>query len=67
MVKPTYKEKYEGLLTEFSWLDSFPKVVSPVKNQGKDCAASYAFTVIAALESAQALENVDAPKGLSEQ
>jgi rhamnogalacturonyl hydrolase YesR len=32
MIKPTYKEKYEGLLTEFSWLDSEPKVVSPVKN-----------------------------------
>jgi len=66
MIKPTYQEKYEGLLTEFSWLDSYPKVVSPVKNQGKECAASYAFAVVAALESAQALENVAGPKSLSE-
>lgn len=67
MIKPIYKDKYDGLLTEFSWLDSYPKVVSPVKNQGKDCAASYAFAVVAALESAQALENVAPPKRLSEQ
>jgi hypothetical protein len=66
ILKPEYKEKYQGLLTEFSWLDSYPKVVGAVKNQGKDCASSYAFATIAALESAQALTNVAQAKSLSE-
>ena len=67
VIKPKYVEKYQGLLTEFSWLDSHPKVITPVKDQGSSCAASYAFTVIAALESARAIENKVQAKGLSEQ
>lgn len=67
VIKPAYVEKYQGLLTEFSWLDSDPKIVSAVKDQGSTCAASFAFAVTAALESAQALENKAQAKSLSEQ
>ena len=67
ITRPTMQTKLGGLFNEFSWLDSSPQIVTAVKNQGQSCAASYAFAVIAGLESAQALENGEKAKRLSEQ
>lgn len=55
-----------GLFYEWSWQNSQPPIVTPVKDQGKKCAASYAFAVIAGLEAAQALENKEKARRLSE-
>ena len=43
-------------MKEYSWYDAVPAVLTPVKNQGKKCASSYAFSIIAGLEATQALE-----------
>ena len=55
-----------GLFYEWSWQNSQPPIVTPVRDQGKKCAASYAFAVIAGLEAAQALENKEKARRLSE-
>ena len=65
ITKPVQKLKMGGIFNEFSWQDSSPPILTPVRSQGKKCAASYAFAVIAGLESAQALENKEKAKKLS--
>ena len=65
--RPDLKEKLGGLATEFSWADMKSKVLTIPRSQGKTCAASYAFTLIAALESVQAIENQESVMALSEQ
>jgi len=54
-------------LHESSWVNSQPSIISPVKDQGRNCSASYAFAVVAALEAAQAKENGLQAIQLSEQ
>lgn len=48
--QPEFKKN--GYYFESSWTDSELKMVTPVKDQGKTCGASYAFAIIAALEAA---------------
>lgn len=67
ITKPVYKEKLAGIFREFSWYDSSPSILTGVRDQGKTCASSYAFAVTAALEAAQALENQEGARRLSEQ
>lgn len=44
-----------GIYNESTWVDA--NIVTKVKDQGRYCAASYAFAVAAAVEAAQASEN----------
>jgi DNA-binding MltR family transcriptional regulator len=63
---PTKQKKLGGLFNEWTWQDATPKILTEVKNQGQKCAASYAFAVVAALESFQALNNQAKVNRLSE-
>lgn len=59
--------KKNGEYMEFNWADSEPSLISAVKDQGRNCSASHAFAVIAALEAAKAYENMKPAESLSEQ
>lgn len=50
ITRPPLKKK--GKYLESNWADSEPSVISIVKDQGRNCSASHAFAVIAALEAA---------------
>lgn len=59
-----------GMYNESSWhrrKDGKPSIITKAKDQGRNCSASYAFAVVAALEAAQALEEGHLPNSLSEQ
>lgn len=64
---PKMISKFGGLATEFTWRDISPRATGKIKDQGKTCAASYAFAVVAAVEAAQAIELGQEYNHLSEQ
>lgn len=52
---------------ETNWAEArSPAFVTPVKDQGRNCSASYAFAVVAALEASQAKETGQSAISLSE-
>ena len=65
--RPKKISKLGGLVTEYSWKDVTPRATGKIKNQGKTCASSYAFAVVAAVEAAQAIQNGQLYNHLSEQ